>query len=110
MSFLSAGMYLELSQAVSAYPNLIAVQTDYRFPGELKPCVQDTISTLDMLANEYNCERAVIVGWSFGGAVVITAGAAHPLVKGIATVASQTAGTDDVGRLSGQGALVNLEC
>ncbi|GAU95951.1 hypothetical protein RvY_07467 [Ramazzottius varieornatus] len=102
-----AGMYPELSEAISAYPNLIAVQTGYRYPGELKPCVEDTINTLNMLRKEYNVERAVLVGWSFGGAVVISAAAAHPVVKGIATIASQTAGTNDVGKLAGQGEIYN---
>jgi dienelactone hydrolase len=33
-------------------------------------------------------ERVNLVGWSFGGAVVISAGAANDAVVGIATVAS----------------------
>jgi fermentation-respiration switch protein FrsA (DUF1100 family) len=35
-----------------------------------------------------------LVGWSFGGAVVITAAAVHEDVKAVATVATQSAGTD----------------
>jgi dienelactone hydrolase len=40
------------------------------------------------------------VGWSFGGAVVITAGAESDKVIGVCTVASQTYGTDGVTELS----------
>ena len=32
---------------------------------------------------KYQIERVVLVGWSFGGAVVISAGAQHNLVKAI---------------------------
>lgn len=45
--------------------------------------VQDLIETIDLLVVKYQIERAVLVGWSFGGAVVITAGAQHRLVKAI---------------------------
>lgn len=41
-----------------------------------------------------------LVGWSFGGAVVITAGARSSNVVGVATVASQTYGTDSVSSLA----------
>ena len=42
----------------------------------------------------------ILVGWSFGGAVVISAGAASGVVVGVATVASQTYGAGAVGELS----------
>jgi dienelactone hydrolase len=45
--------------------------------------IQDLIETIDLLASKYQIERAVLVGWSFGGAVVISAGAQHRLVKAI---------------------------
>lgn len=96
-------MYPDLSASLTAYSNILSVQTDYRYPGELKPCIEDTIETLDVLKTKYNCERAVLLGWSFGGAVVISAAAIHPMVKGVATVASQTAGTDSVSLLAKQG-------
>ncbi|CAF2996152.1 unnamed protein product [Rotaria sp. Silwood2] len=76
---------------------------DYRFPGDLNLCVQDLLETIDLLALKYNVKRVVLVGWSFGGAVVISTGAQHNLVKAIVTVASQTAGADSVGQLSQKG-------
>jgi fermentation-respiration switch protein FrsA (DUF1100 family) len=45
-------------------------------------------------------ERFALVGWSFGGAVVISSGVAHSDVLGVATLASQTAGTAAVSRLA----------
>jgi alpha-beta hydrolase superfamily lysophospholipase len=41
--------------------------------------------------------RIVLVGHSFGGAVVISAGAASPAEIAVAALSSQTAGTADVG-------------
>ncbi len=79
------------------------------------------IDTINLLASNYQIQRVVLVGWSFGGAVVISAGAQHNLVKAIgknknnqiflkslfflclATVASQTAGTDRVSQLAEKG-------
>jgi len=51
-------------------------------------------------------ERVVLVGWSFGSAVVISAGAGSERVVGVATVGSQTYGTNDVGGLSPEKALL----
>lgn len=48
--------------------------------------MQDLIETIDLLVAKYQIQRAILVGWSFGGAVVISAGAQHNLVKGIGTV------------------------
>ncbi len=41
------------------------------------------LETIDLLASNYNVKRVVLVGWSFGGAVVISAAARHDLVKAI---------------------------
>jgi fermentation-respiration switch protein FrsA (DUF1100 family) len=48
----------------------------------------------------------VLVGWSFGGAVVINAGAANDAVVGVATVASQTYGAEAVEELSPEKSLL----
>lgn len=48
----------------------------------------------------------VLLGWSFGGAVVISAGAANDAVVGAATVASQTYGAKAVGELSPEKSLL----
>jgi len=48
----------------------------------------------------------VFVGWSFGGAVVICAGAASDAVVGVATVVSQTYGAKAVGDLSPEKSLL----
>ncbi|MDQ3922381.1 MAG: hypothetical protein M3309_00320 [Actinomycetota bacterium] len=48
----------------------------------------------------------VLVGWSFGGAVVISGGAANERVIGVATIASQTCGAAAVGELSPEKSLL----
>ncbi|CAF0971315.1 unnamed protein product [Adineta steineri] len=98
-----AAIYPDLAQEIIENPNIISVQMDYRFPGDLNPCIEDLIETIDILVSKYQIERVVLVGWSFGGAVVISAGAQHNLVKAIATVASQTAGTSSVNQLAPKG-------
>ncbi|UJR26275.1 hypothetical protein I4U23_007615 [Adineta vaga] len=98
-----AAIYPDLAKELVEYPNLISVQMDYRYPGDLEPCIRDLIETIDLLASKYQIKRVVLVGWSFGGAVVISAGAQHNLVKAIATVALQTAGTNSVSQLAQKG-------
>jgi len=65
---------------------------DYRFCGNLNACVPDTLAGVTIL-EQMGVKQVVLIGWSFGGAVVITAGAKSNTVVGVATVASQTAGT-----------------
>lgn len=48
------------------------------------------------------------MGWSFGGAVVISAGAENPHCIGVATLASQTYGTGAVGTLGPKKSLLLL--
>src|SRR5919199_1539215 len=57
-------------------------------------------STQRRLATRPCCGSFVLVGHSFGGAVVIGAGAESPAVIGVAALSSQTAGTGQVGAIS----------
>ncbi|CAF3787559.1 unnamed protein product [Rotaria sp. Silwood1] len=54
---------------------------DHRFRGNLDPCVQDLLETIDILKLNYNVRRVVLV----------------------ATVGSQTTGAGSVGQLSRKG-------
>jgi dienelactone hydrolase len=56
---------------------------------------------MDYLAEQYASTKFVLVGWSFGGSPCFTVAAKEPeRVYGVATVASQTAGTAGVSKLS----------
>ena len=93
-----AGIYDELATRLQADGHS-ALRLGYRKPNHLGDCVYDVLAGIDALARQ-GVERLVLVGWSFGGAVVISAGAASDLVVGVATVASQTYGTEAVSRLA----------
>jgi pimeloyl-ACP methyl ester carboxylesterase len=99
-----SGVYAELSERLRA-DGVTALRLDYRKPNDLPECVYDVLASLDALGRA-GVERAVLVGWSFGGAVVISAGSTSERVVGVATVASQTYGTEDVGGLSPEKALL----
>ncbi len=51
----------------------------------MEQCVEDVHSALDMLKLKYGITNSILVGWSFGGAVVITAGAQHAYLNIILT-------------------------
>lgn len=93
-----SGIYTQLAQRLQ-HEQIYALRLEYRQPNQRQACVQD-VNTAIMLLERHNIERIILVGWSFGGAVVITAGAASNTVVGVATVASQTYGTEAVSRLT----------
>ena len=78
---------------------ITSVRLDYREPGNLTSCVMDLLVGVNYLKDE-GYEPVVIVGHSFGGAVVISAGAHSPHVKGVVSLSPQTFGADRVRQLS----------
>jgi dienelactone hydrolase len=78
---------------------IAALRLDYRVPTNMNECVYDLDAGLDAL-RRMGFARFALVGWSLGGAVVISSGVAHADVLGVATLASQTAGAGAVGRLA----------
>ncbi len=99
-----AGVYEELAARLQA-DGATALRLEYREPNHLEECAYDTLAALDALGG-HGLERAVLVGWSFGGAVVISAGAASERAVGVATVASQTYGAGAVGELAPEKSLL----
>lgn len=71
----------------------------YRQSSDLEASVEDALVGLEFL-EQRGVKRAVTVGYSFGGAVAIQAGAASTLVVAVAALASQSAGTDGANRIS----------
>ena len=69
------------------------VRLHYRKPNELRECVLDTLAGVAFLARE-GATKIALVGHSFGGAVVISAGATSALVKAVVPMSSQTSGTE----------------
>ncbi|KAK3296517.1 Alpha/Beta hydrolase protein [Chaetomium fimeti] len=95
-----SSIYLSLACKLATLGRGIpALRLDYRYPGQTAPCTADARAAMAYLRDMYGLDRFVLVGWSFGGAVVFTAAEADERVVGCATVASQTAGAEGIGRL-----------
>lgn len=77
----------------------------HRFPNDVEEGVHDVLAGLAWLA-QHGADRVVLVGHSFGGAVVIEAavrapeGPGRPVVAGVVTLATQTAGAQHVGMIA----------
>ncbi len=84
---------------------ITSLRLDYRQPNVLGECVMDVLAGVAYLKGTSH-EPVVLVGHSFGGAVVIAAGAASDHVKGVASLAPQTHGAQLAGRLSPKSLLV----
>ncbi|HSK79355.1 MAG TPA: alpha/beta hydrolase [Thermoanaerobaculia bacterium] len=94
----AGGMYPRL--AGKLVPEGIAsLRLHYRRPNDLDACVLDTLLGVAYLGARGR-PRVALAGHSFGGAVVITAGAESPEVVAVAALSSQTYGTGTVGVLS----------
>ncbi len=93
-----SGIYEELATLLQT-EGAAALRLEYRAPNYLDECVYDVLAAIAALGDR-GVDRVVLVGWSFGGAVVISAGAESDTVIGVATVASQTYGAGAVRELS----------
>jgi alpha/beta superfamily hydrolase len=100
----AGGVYTRLGQRLRPR-GITSLELAYRHPGRLQDCVQDVLLGLDWLGSEGR-RRVVLVGHSFGGAVVITAGAATEVVIAVAALSSQTRGTEAVAELAPRPLLV----
>jgi len=93
------GIYSSLGKKL-ANKGIMALQLDHRSPNKLPLCVEDVQAAIADLSKTYGVQNVSLVGWSFGGAVVISAGALNTNVVAVATIASQTAGTELVSTLA----------
>ena len=94
----AGGLYTRLGERLRPR-GVASLELDYLRPGYLDACVSDVLVGLGYLES-LGKSRIVLVGHSFGGAVVISAGAISPLVVAVAALSSQTAGAMAVGALS----------
>ena len=98
------GSYEELGTRLQR-DGVTAIRLEFRQPNYLEECIYDVLSAIKGISG-WGMDRVVLVGWSFGGAVVISAGAASEAVVGVATVASQTYGAGAVGKLAPEKSLL----
>ncbi|KAL3433269.1 Alpha/Beta hydrolase protein [Aspergillus tetrazonus] len=96
-----SGIYPSLADKLAILLGIHVVRLDYRVAARTDYCVPDIAATMDYLQDNHGSTRFVVVGWSFGGSPCFTIAAQQPdRVLGVATVASQTAQTSGVRKLS----------
>jgi hypothetical protein len=98
------GTYARLAEAFRER-GITSLRLDYRHPNVLPECVLDLLAGIAYF-KETGHAPVVLVGHSFGGAVVIAAGAASSHVRGVVSLSPQTHGADAAGRLSPRSLLV----
>ena len=76
-----------------------SLRLDYRYPNDLFECFLDLMVAVEFL-KDTGYGPVVVVGHSFGGAVVITAGAVNAHIRGVVCLSSQTFGADRVWQVS----------
>ena len=92
-----SSIYISMADKLASLRRGIPVlRMDYRYPARNKYCVADVLAAMDFLQKALGISRFVLVGWSFGGAPVMTVGGQDDRVVGCATIASQTAETEGI--------------
>lgn len=92
------GAYARLAEQLTQQ-GITSLRLDYRFPNDLLECVLDLLTGV-AYCQQNNYPPVVVVGHSFGGAVVIAAGAASPHIKGVVSLSPQTYGAGMAAQLS----------
>ena len=98
------GSYANLSEKL-VDQGITSLRLDYRFPNDLPECVLDLLSGVNYL-KEDGYGPVVVAGHSFGGAVVIAAGANSSHIKGVISLSPQTHGAGMAGQLAPRKLLV----
>ena len=84
---------------------ITSLRLDYRLPNSLAECTLDLLVGVSFFKGT-GYDPVVLVGHSFGGAVVIAAGAATPHVTGVVALSPQTYGAHGASHLSPRSLLV----
>lgn len=94
------GVYHQLGQAL-ANAGIGVQRLSYRQPNDLPACVHDTLATIEM-ASQQGAKRFVLLGHSFGGAVVVQTAALLPAetVPAVVTFATQSGGCEVADQLT----------
>jgi len=91
------GLYPAACESLQRH-GVAGLRLHYRQPNVLEECVLDVLLGVEFLHRE-GVEHVGLVGHSFGGAVVISAGALSERVKAVVAMSTQTYGTALVGQL-----------
>ena len=77
---------------------ITVLRLEYRHPNQFEECVLDVLAGCSLLKG-IGATDVVLVGHSFGGAVVIKAGELAPIVRAVASLSTQLYGTREVENL-----------
>lgn len=84
--------------ALLAKAAVTVLRIDYRSPNQFDECVLDTLAACSFLKG-IGAAGVVLVGHSFGAAVVIKAGQLAPVVSAVVSMSTQLHGTQEVEQL-----------
>ena len=98
------GIYAQLAQEFTEQ-GITSLRMDYRMPNALPECAMDLLTGVAYLEDTGH-DPVVIVGHSFGGAVVIAAGAVSKHVAGVVSLSPQTYGANMAGLVSPRPTLI----
>jgi alpha/beta superfamily hydrolase len=100
----ASGLYAQLAQEFTE-AGITSLRMDYRYPNNIQECALDLVAGAGFLrATGYG--PAVVVGHSFGGAVVIAAGSVSDNIGAVVSLSPQTYGAQGAGLLSPKPLLV----
>jgi pimeloyl-ACP methyl ester carboxylesterase len=95
------GLYHRLGVEWAAR-GLAVVRVSYRRANDLDACTMDVAAAVQ-LVHGAGAERVVVMGHSFGGAVAVRVGVGlDPIVRGVVTFATQSAGCEPAAGLQGR--------
>ena len=92
------GIYRVLAEELKSQ-SITSLRVNYRHPGVLHESVLDTLVGVSFLKGIGHTDM-VLVGHSFGGAVVISAAPFGPLVNAVVALSSQTLGATNASEVS----------
>ena len=98
------GLYARLAQEFT-HQGITSLRLDYRQPNHIHECALDLIAGVNFLRATGHAP-AIVVGHSFGGAVVIAAGAVSDSIAGVVALSPQTYGAQGAGLLAPKPLLV----
>lgn len=84
--------------ALLSHAGVTVLRLEYRTPNNFEECVLDALAGCSFLKG-IGAGGVVLVGHSFGGAVVIKAGEIAPVVQAVVSMSTQLYGTHEVERL-----------
>ena len=98
------GTYARMSERLT-YDGITSLRLDYRYPNDVFECALDLLVGVSYLKDTGH-QPVVVVGHSFGGAVVIAAGANSDHIKGVVALSPQTYGAGMVSQVAPRKLLV----